>query len=87
MLLRLRLAFVSLHQCLSKLLCCSDSIFPIHPSYPMLYRFPAATKEELNNHSQHCAICRDKMLSSAEKNNRIFGLFVGNGDIRMFSSQ
>ena len=26
-------------------------------------------------------------LSSAERNNRIFGLFVRNGDIRMFSSQ
>ena len=26
-------------------------------------------------------------VSSAERNNRIFGLFVSNGDIRMFSSQ
>ena len=27
------------------------------------------------------------VLSIAERNNRIFGLFVRNGDIRMFSSQ
>ena len=27
------------------------------------------------------------LLSNAERNNRIFGLFVRNGDIRMFSSQ
>ena len=30
---------------------------------------------------------RLRVISSAERNNQLFGLFVRNGDIRMFSSQ